>query len=83
MPSGREAVTPKAWVPETLGEEDLARMRAPPEVGVGDDGGDGESSDDEGNAGASSRAVGGDRDPVGALSGTRNEYRGGDGSSYY
>lgn len=83
MPGGREAVTPKAWVPEMLGEEDLARMRAPPEVGVGDDGGDGESSDEEGNAGASTRAVGGDRDPVGAFPETRNEYRGGDRSNYY
>ena len=80
MPSGRDALSPKAWVPDLLGEEEVARMRAPPEVGVGEDGGD---SSDEDDAGPSCRVGVGDRDPVGAFPGTRKEYRGGDGSSYY
>jgi hypothetical protein len=81
MPSGRDALTPKAWLPEGLGEEDVVRMRAPPEVGVGEDGG--ESSDEDGaGSGAAGGGVGG-KDPVGAFPGTKNEYRGGDNGSYY
>jgi hypothetical protein len=74
MPSGRDALTPKAWVPDVLPEEEVARMRAPPEVGAGDDGA--QSSDEEDAGGKS-------RDPVGAFPGTTNEYRGGNDSSYY
>jgi hypothetical protein len=80
MPSGRDALTPKAWVPEGLGEEEVERMRAPPEAGLGED--SGESSDEE-DAGASSRAAGRERDPVGAFPGTRNEYSVVSDSTYY
>src|SRR6202034_2053219 len=61
VPSGRDALTPKAWVPGVLPEEEVARMRAPPEVGAGDDGA--QSSDEEDAGGKS-------RDPVGAFPGT-------------
>jgi hypothetical protein len=80
MPSGRDALTPKAWVPDALPEEEVARMRAPPEVGVGDDGG--QSSDEEDAGGKSTAGLVG-RDLVGAFPGTGNEYRGGNDSSYY
>jgi hypothetical protein len=80
MPSGRDALTPKPWVPDVLSEEEVARMRAPPEIGVSEDGGD---SSDEEDGGASPRAGLGDRDLGGAFPGTRNEYRSGDGGSYY
>lgn len=80
MPSGRDALTPKPWVPDVLSEEEVARMRAPPEIGVGEDGSD--SSDEEGGR-TSPRAGLGDRNPVGAFPGTKNEYKGGDGGSYY
>jgi hypothetical protein len=80
MPSGRDALSPKAWVPAALGEEDVVKMRAPPEVGAEEDGG--ESSDEE-DSGTSSRAGARERDPVGAFPGTRNEYRGGIDNVYY
>lgn len=46
MPSGRDIHSTKPFVPPSLGEDTLARMRAPPSVGeMGDESG---SSSDEG-----------------------------------
>ena len=50
LPSGRDALSPKAWVPTFLGEDDLARMRTPIEAGTGDFGDD-SSDEDEGGGG--------------------------------
>jgi hypothetical protein len=43
MPSGRDMPTSAAWTPPLLDDDELARMRAPPEVNIVDD----ESSGDE------------------------------------
>ena len=67
LPSGRDALSPKAWVPTLLGEDDLARMRAPVEAGTGDFGDD--SSDEQEGRG------GGTRDNLpGAFPDTRQDY---------
>lgn len=73
MPSGREAFgsNPGMWSPTLLGEDVLARMRAPIDV---DDGlGDELSSGDEvdGNEGGERKAS---RDPAGAFPGSNDGY---------
>lgn len=80
MPSGRDPLTTRPWVPTVLEEDEVGRMRAPPdEAGAGNGGrggGDESSGDDE--AAGQADAV------VGAFPGTKNEYRarGGDDSYY-
>ena len=80
MPSGRDPLPAKVWVPDVLGVDEVAMMRAPPEHVGGEGGGD---SSDEENAEGSSNAPGSARDPVGAFPGTRNEYGSKEGSDYY
>ncbi len=80
MPSGRDPLPTKVWVPDALGEDDVARMRAPPELGEGEGGVD---SSDEDNADGSSNATGSARDPIGAFPGTSTEYGSKEGSDYY
>ena len=93
MPSGRDALTAKAWVPLSLEEEEVSRMRAPPELTREDDIAGRDSSEDEDEdaaaaAGLSSRAgaglvtLGGSKDPVGAFPGTRKAYTGGGGGEH-
>jgi hypothetical protein len=47
MPSGREYHTPKSFVPPTLDEESIVRMRAPPDPAESAFKGEEEDSDDE------------------------------------
>lgn len=48
LPSGRDLHTTKPFVPPSLGEDTLARMRAPPDVGEpGEDDDDGSSDEDD------------------------------------
>jgi hypothetical protein len=86
MPSGREAFGSSpggAWRPETLGEDALARMRAPMDVhdttgeeqSSGDEGDDGEGGAEAGDGERTAR-----RPPAGSFPGTRGEYH---GDAYY
>jgi hypothetical protein len=73
MPSGREYHTPKAFKAPTLDEEEVARMRGPPdlsELALED----ADDSDEE-------RAGAAKAEPVGAFPGTKDDYAG--GSTYY
>lgn len=49
MPSGREIHTPKPYIPPSLDEDNLARMRAPVQPGDPVFGADGDDSSDEGD----------------------------------
>lgn len=79
MPSGREAFgsNPATWSPKLLGEEALAKMRAPVEAGHGpeDEPSSGDEVDDDPRTGSKASSA-----PAGAFPGTKGEY-GGDG--YY
>ncbi len=73
MPSGRDAFgrNPGTWSPKMLGEDVLARMRAPVDVqdGLVDEQSSGDEVDSDGREG---RKTG--RAPAGAFPGTRGEY---------
>ena len=74
MPSGRDVHTPKTYVPTSLAEDILIKMRAPPdEEELTADASRGSDSEDEDRKA---------QDPVGAFPGTKGQYTGGD-SSYY
>jgi hypothetical protein len=66
MPSGREYHVPKAWVPPSLGNDVLVRMRAPP---TPDEKAFRGEEDDSGGEDGYPRA-----EPVGAFPGTSNDY---------
>lgn len=68
LPSGRDVPISSSWTPPLLTEEELARLRAPPDVDdrfQNSDSSDGETSSE----------------PVGAFPGTSSQYR--SGSEYY
>ncbi|KAI9878427.1 MAG: hypothetical protein M1830_000910 [Pleopsidium flavum] len=73
MPSGREIHTPKPFIPPSLDEDILARMRAPPESSDAVAGADEDNSSDEGN--------GDGKEVPGALPAVRTAY--GSDSTYY
>lgn len=76
MPSGRDVHTPKPYVPPSLDEDILIRMRAPPDhEDELQKAGDASSSDEEGRSKSS-------QDPVGAFPGTREAYTGGEREYY-
>lgn len=77
MPSGREYHSPKPFKPPTLDEDEVVKMRAPPDLSElslerGDD-----DSDDE------DVASGGRNEPTGAFPGTAGEYSRSGSSAYY
>lgn len=76
MPSGRDIHTPKPYIPPSLDEDVLVRMRAPAD-GPGDAafGADGDSSSEEG---AEER-----KELPGAFPAGRTAYGGGGESAYY
>ena len=75
MPSGREYHVPKIFIPPSLDEDAIVRMRAPPDPansGLNGDGDDSADAEDRENAAQA---------PAGAFPGTRAEYTG--GTTYY
>ena len=77
MPSGRDILNAEPWKPMLLNEDELGRMRAPPDIDHSAD--EEHSSDDEDDAKRATRGP----DPVGAFPGTRDHYRTTNGNEYY